>query len=140
MSLPPLPKKQKFPDPDKHIAKKELHKEIRATIQNLFKRMNAQFPIESEGALRFAAFIYPGFNADVSRLPTVATKPTAPKPNRASCLFHRLSWLIQLHWKWLQEESPEIEKEIKNVIEYLNELDYGNAKITGNDREGYELR
>ena len=137
MSLPPV--RQKFPDPDEHTAKKELHMDIRKAIQGLHKRLRDRNAIVAEEILRFQNFIYPGDNYDVSRLPTVATKATAPKANRAICLYYQLSWLIQLHWKWLQKASPKTEQEIQEIIEFLNVLDYDDCKIAGDEREGYSL-
>lgn len=140
MSLPPLPTRQKFPDPDKHVAKQELHKEIRRAIQDLHKRLRNRFPMESEEVLRYATFINPGNNFDESRLPCVAKKATSLKDNKASCLFHRLSWLIQLHWKWIQNNLPETEQQIQEILNYLKKLNYADAKIVGDDRAGYELQ
>lgn len=137
MGLPPV--RQKFPDPDKHVAKKELSMDIRKAIQGLHKRLRNREAIVSEEILRFQTFINPGNNYDASRLPIVAKKPTSPKPSRAMCLYYKLSWLIQLHWNWLRDESAEIEAEIQSIITWLNELDYFETKIAGNDKDGYSL-
>ena len=134
--LPPLPKRQQFPDPVQHIAKKELHKEIRDAILNLYKRIKND--TVKEGVLSFASHIQPSAILDVARLPYCAMKPTSSKNNRATCLYAKLSWLIQLHWRFVQGEQTE--QEIRLLLDYLNVLDYENNKITGDEKVGYELQ
>lgn len=132
MITPPVPK---FPDPIKHVSKKELTKEIRTTLVELARRMVA--PGNRNKIIDFVACVHPDSRKDPARLPYSEKK--ARHKDKMECLFADIYNLLKSYWDFCEGGKIDAVKDHIAKIKQITQRNLSAYKIEGNDKDGYQL-
>lgn len=128
-----------------HQCNEQLRKDIYFEIRGLNKTLHAN-KRDSRHARTIEKFIdsmIPSKDGpDYGRLPICVSKSAAPEPNKALCVFHLVSCLIQCYWGYLDGEDPELLKAVETALEVLRDVNrhYNIMRLDGDIRRGWVLR
>ena len=111
---PPL-----FPQARKMQTEKRLGDDIRELCHQLAKA--TIIPGWQDTLWQFKSAVAPSGACDVSRLPYQTNGPNGPDNHRLSCLYARLSWIIQCYWR-MCVHGTENEAHIRQYVEGIERL------------------
>lgn len=134
MKKPPIPRIN-FPDPVKHVSKKELLKRIRKVLFALRDKVK-----NKQMLVQFAGASAPGYLPnDTQRLPYISETGKAKQSSKEECLAAKISWLIQKYWQYCTTDESQ-EKIIEKCLEELEQIvvkGLKNYAVKGDMKKGF---
>ena len=133
MDNPPVPV---FPNPEQHVSKKELAKEIRQVLVALANKMI--IPENRNKIISFVSCIHPDSCKDPARIPYNRDK--AKQNNKIECLCAKIYQLLKTYWQFYEDGvGIEIIKSKIVEIKQITQRGLNSFKTEGSDKEGYQL-
>jgi hypothetical protein len=129
---------------DKFQQNDQLRRDIYFEIRALNKTLHTNYKDSQHAAIieKFIDSMIPSKTGDdPGKLPVCASKPMAPRKNKALCVFYLVSCLIQSYWAYLQDESDVRLNIVKRGLAVLRNVNknYDKMKLNGDERRGYVL-